>query len=202
MARRRAEDYDDKRLAILSRSAELFAEAGYARTSMADIADACGISKGLFYHYYLNKEKLLFDLLERHLTRCRDAVASAASAPGPPEARLRDMVTALLLVYADADALHKVQMNDLKILPEDQQDELKTIERAIVEMLAGVLGQINPALARNRRLLKPVTMSLLGMVNWHHTWFRPSGALSRQAYGALAASIIVAGVRQIDQTAS
>jgi len=202
MARPRADDYDDKRLAILARSAELFAESGYDRTSMTDIADACGISKGLFYHYYRNKEQLLFDMLARHLLRCRDAVDEANDRRMAPETRLCGMVSALLMVYADADALHKVQMNDLAILPAAQQEELKAIEREIVERIAATLAEINPALGRNRRLLKPVTMSLLGMVNWHHTWFRPDGPLTREAYAGLATRLIVAGVRQIDQTSS
>ena len=39
MARSRAKDYDDKRLIILHRSAQLFAGSGYVGTSMNMIAD-------------------------------------------------------------------------------------------------------------------------------------------------------------------
>ncbi|NBP52464.1 MAG: TetR/AcrR family transcriptional regulator, partial [Actinobacteria bacterium] len=56
MARPRAADYDDKRAAILRRAAELFAEKGYDRTSMTEIAAALGVSKALFYHYYPSKD--------------------------------------------------------------------------------------------------------------------------------------------------
>jgi len=60
MARSRAKDYDDKRLVILHRSAQLFAESGYVGTSMNAIADACRVSKALLYHYYPDKEAILF----------------------------------------------------------------------------------------------------------------------------------------------
>ena len=55
MARARAADYDGKRKAILHRSAGLFAKHGYDRASMANIAQACGASKALLYHYYDSK---------------------------------------------------------------------------------------------------------------------------------------------------
>jgi TetR/AcrR family transcriptional regulator len=67
MARTRATDYDDKRRAILDRSAELFAEHGYDRASMSKIAEACGVSKANLYHYYNDKEELLFDVIRFHL---------------------------------------------------------------------------------------------------------------------------------------
>src|SRR6476646_9896589 len=80
MSRTRAADHDLKRRAILDRSAELFAERGYARTSMSEIAEACGSSKALLYHYYENKEQLLYDLLEAHLIKL-DGAVKAADAP-------------------------------------------------------------------------------------------------------------------------
>ena len=51
MARSRANDYDDKRQAILDRSAELFSVYGFDRASMNRIAEACGVSKANLYHY-------------------------------------------------------------------------------------------------------------------------------------------------------
>ena len=45
MARPRADDYDDKRKAILKTSAALFAEHGYDRASMNQIAKGCGVSE-------------------------------------------------------------------------------------------------------------------------------------------------------------
>ena len=44
MARPRAQDYAAKRDLILSRAADLFARHGYSATSIAMIAQACGVS--------------------------------------------------------------------------------------------------------------------------------------------------------------
>ena len=86
MARSRAKDYDDKRLIILHRSAQLFAEAGYVGTSMNTIADACRVSKALLYHYYPDKEAILFDILSAHLEKLVAAVERADDETANPQA--------------------------------------------------------------------------------------------------------------------
>jgi TetR/AcrR family transcriptional regulator len=123
MARARAADHDLKRRAILDRSARLFADRGYARTSMSEIALACGSSKALLYHYYANKEQLLHDLLKAHLVKLEEAVQAADDANAPPVERLRRLVAALLAAYEGSDALHKVQINELTSLPSERQQE-------------------------------------------------------------------------------
>jgi TetR/AcrR family transcriptional regulator len=197
MSRPRAADHDLKRRAILDRSAELFAERGYARTSMSEIAEACGSSKALLYHYYENKERLLSDLLEAHFIKLEEAVGFADAAGAPPVERLRRLVAALLAAYEGADALHKVQINELSALPLARQQELKAYERRLVNLFASVLRNINPSLAKGNRLLKPVTMSLFGMINWSYLWLRPAGPMSRAAYADLVTQIMVDGIARL-----
>jgi AcrR family transcriptional regulator len=202
MARPRAADHDLKRRAILARSAELFAERGYARTSMSEIAAACGTSKALLYHSYENKEQLLHDLLKAHFIKLDGAVQAADAASAPPVERLRRLVAALLAAYEGADALHKVQINELAALPLERQLELKSYERRLVELFAGVLRDINPALGQESHLLKPVTMSLFGMINWSYLWFRPDGPMTRAAYADLVTQITVDGISSLGGAAS
>ncbi len=200
MARPRSADHGVTRRAILTRSAERFAEQGYARTSLAEIAEACGSSKALLYHYYTSKEQILFDVLQGHFARLEEAVA-AADRPGlPAEQRLLGLVTVLLDAYEGADATHKVQLNDLAALPQDRQDEIKDTERRLVNRFARVLSEINPRLARGGRLLKPVTMSLFGMINWHYLWFRPGGAMSRREYAALITQMMIDGIANLGES--
>lgn len=199
MARPRASDYDDKRRAILDRSAELFAQHGYDRASMSMIAEACGVSKALLYHYYRDKEELLFDVIRFHLEELLDAV-DAGDDPGlPPEERLRRLSVALLGAYEDADAEHKVQINNLSRLSPERQDELKGLERDLVRIFADAIVALAPGLS-GTRLVKPVTMSLFGMLNWHYLWHRPGGPISRESYAELATRFIVEGTREYRAT--
>ena len=67
MARTQSENYADIRREILRRSAALFARVGYPNASIADLAKANRISRGLLYHYFDSKEKILAEMLSEHL---------------------------------------------------------------------------------------------------------------------------------------
>lgn len=198
MARPRSADYDDKRQAILAHSAEVFAKHGYDRASMAEVAQACGVSKALLYHYYVNKAALLFDILHAHLQELVDAVQAVDKALPPPQ-RLRALVGALLEAYRDADNEHKIQLNELGKLPPKRQKVLTDMERELVRVFADAIAAVNPALAGDNALLKPVTMSLFGMINWHYMWFREGKALTREDYAGLITTLLVEGAAALTQ---
>lgn len=56
---------DLKRAQILDAAEKLFFDKGYDRTSVQDILDALGMSKGGFYHYFDSKESVLRAVSER-----------------------------------------------------------------------------------------------------------------------------------------
>jgi TetR/AcrR family transcriptional regulator len=194
LARTRAKDYDNKRAAILSAAARVFADGGYDRTSMATLAGECGVSKALLYHYYASKEALLHDILCSHLEALAAAVEDAPA--GPPEARLRALISALLEAYRDADAEHRLQANALGALPEEAQAELRALLRRLVERFAEAVKAANPALAESPRL-KPATMALFGMLNWYYMWGREGGPVSREDYADMVATLFLDGVRAV-----
>lgn len=194
MARTRAQDYDAKRHAILHRAAELFARHGYSGTSITMIAEACGMSKALLYHYYPDKEAVLFDILSAHLAELIAAVEKtvAAKAGADPEERLFAVAVTLLDEYRDADSEHQVQIANLKLLPEDKQEQLRALERTLVGIFSDAIAAAVPAVGHGP-LLKPLTMSLFGMLNWHYLWFRPGKGLSREDYARLVTRLLTTG---------
>ena len=196
MARPRSADHDIKRRAILERSAALFAQNGYDRTAMAEVAAACGVSKALLYHYYVGKEALLFDILSVHLQELLDA-AQAVDTSMPPRERLRALVGALLDAYRDADHQHKIQINEMSKLPPERQKILIGMERDLVAVFAEAIADVLPAIGRSKTLLKPVTMSLFGMLNWHYMWFREQGTISRSDYADMATTVLVEGAQAL-----
>jgi TetR/AcrR family transcriptional regulator len=115
----------------------------------------------------------------------------------PPQQRLRALVGALLEAYRDADDEHKIQLNELGKLPPKRQKLLTDMERELVRVFAEAIAQVNPSLDGDGALLKPVTMSLFGMLNWHYMWFREGKALTRGDYADLATTLIVEGAKAL-----
>ena len=55
----------DTRERILEAALELFAQSGYLGTSMSDIANRLGITKGALYKHYTSKQEILDSIVER-----------------------------------------------------------------------------------------------------------------------------------------
>ncbi len=65
--------------------------------------------------------------------------------------------------------------------------------------MARAVKRLNPALLDKdeARLLKPVTMSLFGVLNWTYLWFRDDGPISREDYARFATRLFVEGVARL-----
>jgi AcrR family transcriptional regulator len=60
----RERDAEHTKAAILESATALFAQKGYAGTSMSDLAGHLGIAKGTIYHHFENKEALFHSLVD------------------------------------------------------------------------------------------------------------------------------------------
>jgi AcrR family transcriptional regulator len=54
---------------IIEAGTRMIVQKGIEKTSLADIADAAGISKGSLYYYYASKDDLIFDITEAHINQ-------------------------------------------------------------------------------------------------------------------------------------
>ena len=191
MPRGIARDHDQKRAAIRKGAAAYFATHGFDRASMTGAARQCGVSKALIYHYYDSKEALLFDILDAHLTELVEAARTVKVEDG-----LGALVCSILETYEDADAEHKLQLDALSILPEDQQKPLIALQRELVDMMSDALVREAPALAGTDKL-RPVTMSVFGILNWFYMWHRPGRGLGRKGYAKLATDMVLNGITRL-----
>src|SRR4030095_16110715 len=100
MARTRSENYDDIQGGILNAACALFAQQGYMRASIADLADACKLSRGALYHYFDSKEAILFAILDAHIREMIQHVETAVAAGGPTLTQFQNVIRAILEVKA------------------------------------------------------------------------------------------------------
>jgi AcrR family transcriptional regulator len=195
MPRSIARDHEDKRARILTIAAQLFAAQGYSQASMAQVSQACGISKANIYHYYPSKAALLFDILRTYLGDLRDKVCGLDGAGRDPSEQLYALTLEILLAYEGMDPLHKIQTECLHLLPEEQQEVLRGYQRDMVRALSGGLLALAPeAFAADRERLHHSTMSIFGMLNWFYMWNGGADATARQAYARLVTDMVVGGV--------
>lgn len=79
----------DRRTLILEAAREAFAEGGYHRTSLEDVAERAGVSKSLLYEHFDSKRELHRAMLEAHVDELIERLNAALADAEPGEDRLR-----------------------------------------------------------------------------------------------------------------
>jgi AcrR family transcriptional regulator len=191
--RKRAPDFDLQRAGILQAAAELFAQRSFAGASMAQLARACGVSKALLYHYYRDKEHLLFDIADRYVDGLLAIVDEVRASELPPQQRLGALVRRFMQAYQHAQAQHMVLVQDVKFLSPGQRARIVAKQRAVVEAFAQAIAAIKPRL-RRKSLRIPLAMMLFGMINWTFTWLRADGPLTYDDMADVAVEVFLHGI--------
>jgi AcrR family transcriptional regulator len=131
-----------RRTEILETAATLFASSGL-RTSLKDIADACGILPGSLYHHFDSKEAITVELIERYRAELDEIGQQALyelQEPGPVSER----IVALSSAIANCAVRHRAAvLLTFYEPPSGASDELvrvarwtpMAIEKAMLELL-------------------------------------------------------------------
>src|SRR3712207_797072 len=85
---------------LLEKGRECFATYGIRKTSVEDLTDAAGISKGAFYLFFDSKELLFFEILGQFETEYHDDMVKVAeSAVGTPRERITQFLNQAFSVW-------------------------------------------------------------------------------------------------------
>jgi AcrR family transcriptional regulator len=121
MARTKAPDHESQREQILDVAAEAFARASYPSTSMAELAAACGTSKARLYHYYVSKDAILFDLLDRYTKRLMLIIAEVEGTSQRRNLDERESFAEKQFCDADAGETERFEDADFASALEDER---------------------------------------------------------------------------------
>lgn len=190
MARKQAADYEEKRDAIVGEAARLFAAKGFSGASLSDLADACGMSKSLFYHYYPSKESVLYAVTKGHMDELLTAIDGEQS--GYPLYDLRGFARKLLRLYAGAANAQKVLLYELSSLPKAERADIVAKERRLIAHVEAIIKRANPGLEKS--FLRARAMLFFGMLNWTHTWLKNGGPVARDEVADMAARMTLAKI--------
>ncbi len=194
MARTQAADYAQRRARIVEEAAALFAHRGFLGASIADLAQACAISKSLIYHYYASKEDILFDVMHSHVRALLDAAEEVAASDASAPEKLRALTRRFIQLYIGAADRQRVLLNELERLTPAQRKTVVGIQRKLIGIVEALVTEIRPSLGGASPLGRPSAMLYFGMINWMHTWLDPKGRAKPAQIAELTADIFLDGV--------
>ncbi len=169
---------DTRRKEIISAARDLFSRKGFHGTSMPDIAQAVGISTGLIYYIFSNKEDILLACCEEVATLHLDLFTQAAHIDNPLE-RFDYIVRELYRSLDEGSKRLIIMYRDSSTLPRETRrrmlDMIKNLDHHFLMLFeegqrAGVFRQDIP----EPRVLAANVLGLGHLWSLHKTWhFEP-----------------------------
>jgi AcrR family transcriptional regulator len=100
-------DQGDTRSRLLALALKLFAEQGYEKTSLREIAEQLGVTKAALYYYFRSKEDIVRSLVEDYVAQMDDLIAWAKKQPRTAATRA-EIVSKYLDIVANGSAVFRM----------------------------------------------------------------------------------------------
>jgi TetR/AcrR family transcriptional regulator, cholesterol catabolism regulator len=180
---------------LLQVAVRLFSEHGYGQTSLQQLVEAAGLTKGAFYHYFDTKADCLRALhrsfIEEELERLEAAVGKSTSAADA----VRRIVRSFLYGVHQHHALARIFDHEWRHVQAEGFEDIRLKRDRIVEI---VTEQIERGVADGQFIetASPnvLALGLIGMCGWAHRWYQPDGAMGFDEIANLWTSSFLDGI--------
>ncbi|MCE0761480.1 TetR/AcrR family transcriptional regulator [Pseudonocardia kujensis] len=186
---------------LYEHATRLFAERGFAGTSLQDIADALGITRPALYYYVKSKDELLAKLVTEVTDGPLDELTALVERDRDPVQRLRGIVQVIVGRRTTQPARFRLLIRSEAELPAELTAAYDESRRAVLKVIAGVIddgvraGRFRPVDAR------VAALGVLGMCNWVAWWFHPGGKDTAEGVVDQLADMAVAALVRPDHQA-
>jgi len=181
-----------RREEILRAALRAFRERGYHQTTLDDIATQLDVRKSALYHYFPDKEAILYECHRESLGELERIMAETRALATPRE-RLRHVIREHVRVMTNTLEGSPLAFAVTALSPRRQEvviaarDQYEREVRRIVEQ-----GIRNGDFRRVDA--KVAAFAMLGAINWIARWYRPEGPLQTGTLGAQFADHLLDGL--------
>jgi TetR/AcrR family transcriptional regulator, cholesterol catabolism regulator len=181
--------------AIVSTAAELFAGWGFGATSLDDIAERLGVTKGALYYHIRNKEEILRLIYLMVLAASEEPLAHIANGDLPPDEKLHHAIVHHVAVAADRSPAMIVFYREQPHLTGPFAKEIVLRKKEYETYFQRIIMEGQAAGVFNRNVdPKIAAFGVLGMCNSLSQWYRADGPLTSAQIAAMFARMIEGGI--------
>ncbi|MFE9256880.1 TetR/AcrR family transcriptional regulator [Streptomyces sp. NPDC006879] len=182
---------------LLAAATRLFAERGYDRTSVQEIVEAAGVTKGALYHYFGSKDDLLHEVYARMLRLQQERLDAIADSDLPIEERLRAAAADVVVTTIDNldDAL--IFLRSMHSLSPEKNKQVRAERRRYHERFRALIeeGQREGVFAT----ATPADLVVdyhFGSVHHLASWYRADGPMAPQEIADHLADLLLRALRE------
>jgi AcrR family transcriptional regulator len=187
----------ERRGEILAIAAELFAERGFAATTVREIADAAGILSGSLYHHFDSKESMVDELVHGLLDGLTDAYRVIVATGDDPEHMLRALVREAFAAIATERATVAVMVNEWNLFVSFPRFAyLREVEQQTESIWAGVLERGAQTGVFRPELDSGMLYRMMRDAIWVSVrWYRPDGPVGPEQLADAYVDVLLRGIR-------
>ena len=185
---------------LMETGIQLFDQNGFKSTSVQDIVQSLGVTKGTFYYYFSSKEELLKDI---HLTYIEELVKKQEvilnNSYSDCIKKLYEIVFMLISSIKTERPSARIFSREMRHLSEKYIEEIKekrTLFRKNTQRL--IEDGIHQGIFKSGLRADILTMGILGITNWSFYWFNPSGEVPEEKVVEIYVDMILNGIAKND----
>ncbi|AEW93269.1 MULTISPECIES: TetR/AcrR family transcriptional regulator [Streptomycetaceae] len=182
---------------LLAEATRLFAERGFDRTSVQEIVEAAGVTKGALYHYFGSKDDLLYEVYARVLRLQTERLEQIAAGADDVAGRLHRAAADVVVTSIENLDDTKIFFRSMHQLSPEKQKAVRAERRRYHERFRALVeeGQCTGVF---RSQLRPdlVVDFFFGSVHHLGTWYRADGPLTADQVATEFADLLLYSVRR------
>ncbi|MCX2729759.1 TetR/AcrR family transcriptional regulator [Saccharopolyspora sp. NFXS83] len=181
---------------LLAAATRLFAEHGFETTSVQQIVDAAGVTKGAMYHYFGSKDDLLYEIYARVLRVQTARMERDAGGGAPVAERLHAVASDVVATTAANLDDTVIFFRSMHLLHPDKRTEVRAQRRRYHERVRALIEEGQEAgVFRTDKPAELVVDFFFGSVHHLGTWFRRDGELTGEQIGEHFADLLLTSLR-------
>ncbi|UCD24224.1 MAG: TetR family transcriptional regulator [Gemmatimonadota bacterium] len=187
------EKRERRRAEILHAALRAFRDKGYHATTLDDIAEYVNLRKTALYHYFPDKEAILYECHRESLAELDKLVRDARKRFGSATERLVHVIREHVRVMTDTLEGSPLAFEVTALSPEHHDDVIAARDRYERGVRRIIQSGIKSGEFRTVDS-KIAVFAILGSINWIARWYRPEGSIHAPELGAEFADHLVGGL--------
>ncbi|WP_462421472.1 TetR/AcrR family transcriptional regulator [Salinicoccus sp. Marseille-QA3877] len=165
---------------IVDTAAKVFAEKGYRKSTLNDVASQLGVSKPALYYYVKNKYQILWMIFDEIMDHYIESAEEAIKKFETPEEKLRMLVKSHASAVMNNKSLNVIFYHEQKELNGEDSKILNERMNTYTKMFVDVYNE-----GKEKGIFKDqdgyvTVMGIISMINGIYQWYHEGGRLSKQ----------------------
>lgn len=188
------------RMDIVNAAIELFEKKGYESTSVQDVVERAGLTKGAFYHHFESKDELLLLIHDTFMDYELLVIGEILSEGLSPREALSRIIEEVVVSVEGYRPHITIFFEQRRFLSDKRFSQVKAKRDLFTRQIVSVIDRgIRYEEFKNVASSQILAFGIIGMCSWAYQWYRP-GLLTAREVGRLYAAVVIQGLSMEDSS--